>query len=190
MIVVVTCLTIGLSVFLIYNHEYVAKLEKHGYLGLFLISLVAGSPLPVPTPSMILTFTLGSILNPVFIGLVAGLGNTIGNGLIYYAGRSGRNVFSDSGSTGTKLDRFLNNKRITKVVNSKSWKEMAMVFLLFVYPNPLGTPLLLAMGAAHFSIPRFVITCWAGKTAQGLIFAYLGHFGLRSLLHLFGVFNA
>ena len=67
--------------------------------------------------------------------------------------------------------------------------EMAIVFLLFIYPNPVATPLLLAMGAARFNLTKFTIICWSGKTVQGLILSYLGHFGLRSLLHFFGVFN-
>jgi membrane protein YqaA with SNARE-associated domain len=190
LLVATTCLTIALSVFLIYHWEYVVKLEQHGYLGLFLISLLAGSPIPVPTPSMILTFTLGSLLNPLLIGLVAGLGNTIGNAFIYYTGRSGLKVISGFDKPDTKLSRFLGNKRISNIVNSRGWGEMAMVFLLFIYPNPVATPLILAMGATRFNLTRFLVICWSGKTVQGLIFAYLGHFGLRSLLRFLGVFNA
>jgi membrane protein YqaA with SNARE-associated domain len=166
------------------------KLEQHGYLGLFLISLLAGSPIPVPTPIMILTFTLGSLLNPLLIGLVAGLGNTIGNAFIYYTGRSGLKVISGFDKPDTKLSRFLGNKRISNILNSRGWGEMAMVFLLFMYPNPVATPLILAMGATRFNLTRFLVICWSAKTVQGLIFAYLGHFGLRSLLRFLGVFNA
>jgi membrane protein YqaA with SNARE-associated domain len=184
-----TVLTIALSIFLVYNHEYVVKLEQHGYLGLFLISLLAGSPLPVPTPSMILTFTLGSLLNPLFIGLVSGLGNTIGNVIIYITGRNGIKVFSGLDNPDTKLGRIMGSKRISKLVKSTTPGEMAMLFLLFIYPNPVATPLILAMGAARFSTARFLLVCGAGKTVQALILSYLGHFGLGSLLHLFGVFH-
>lgn len=189
LLVATTVVTIALSVFLVYNHEYVVKLEQHGYLGLFLISLLAGSPLPVPTPSMILTFTLGSLLNPLFIGLVSGLGNTIGNVIIYITGRSGVKAFSGLDNPDTKLGRIMGSKRISKLVHSTSWGEMAMLFLMFIYPNPVATPLILAMGAARFSVARFLLVCGAGKTVQALILSYLGHFGLGSLLHFFGVFN-
>ncbi len=184
-----TCLTIGLSVFLVYNWQDVVKLEKHGYLGLFLISLLAGSPIPIPTPSMILTFTLGSLLNPLFIGLVAGLGNTIGNYFIYYTGRAGLKVFSDFSDSNSRLGRLLNNERISKIVKSENWEEMAIVFLLFLYPNPAATPLILAMGAERFNLTKFLVVCWSGKTVQGLLLAYFGHLGLGSLLHFLGVFN-
>jgi membrane protein YqaA with SNARE-associated domain len=189
LLVVMTCLTIGLSVFLVYHWQYVVKLEQHGYLGLFLISLLAGSPVPIPTPSMILTFTLGSLLNPIYIGMVAGLGNTIGNSFIYYTGRAGLKIFTDFSHSNSRVGRLLNSERLSRIINSGSWKEMAVVFLLFMYPNPAATPLILAMGAERFSFPKFLVVCWSGKTVQGLVLAYLGHFGLRSLLHFFGVFN-
>jgi membrane protein YqaA with SNARE-associated domain len=189
LLVVMTCLTIGLSVFLVYHWQYVVKLEQHGYLGLFLISLLAGSPVPIPTPSMILTFTLGSLLNPIYIGLVAGLGNTIGNSFIFYTGRAGLKIFADFSRSNSRVGRLLSSERLSRIINSGSWKEMAVVFLLFMYPNPVATPLILAMGAERFSFPKFLVVCWSGKTVQGLVLAYLGHFGLRSLLHFFGVFN-
>ena len=189
LLVVVTLVTIALSVFLIYHWEYVVRLEHHGYLGLFLISLLAGSPIPIPTPSMILTFTLGSLLKPLIVGLVAGLGNTIGNAFIYYTGRGGIKFFKGFNKSGTRLGRFIDNKRISKILKSKTWEQMAIVFLIFIYPNPVATPMVLAMGAARFSFTKFMVICWLGKTVQGLLFAYLGHFGLRSLLHFLGVFN-
>jgi membrane protein YqaA with SNARE-associated domain len=138
---------------------------------------------------MILTFTLGSLLNPLYIGLVAGVGNTIGNSFIYYTGHAGLKLFTDFSNSNSRVGRILNSERIARIVNSKNWGELAVVFLLFLYPNPASTPLILAMGAERFSFPKFLVTCWSAKTAQGLILAYLGHLGLRSLLHFFGVFN-
>jgi membrane protein YqaA with SNARE-associated domain len=180
---------IGLSVFLIYNHEYVVKLEHHGYLGLFLISLLAGSPLPIPTPSMILTFTLGSILNPLYIGLVAGMGNTIGNIFLYYTGRNGMKAFKDNNQPDSRIGRVMKSERVSRLVASKSWGEMAVVFLMFINPIPVTTPLVFAMGAARFNLTKFLVICWTSKTVQGLLLAYFGHFGLRSLLNIFGVFK-
>ena len=188
-LVVTTCLMIGLSVFLVYNHEYVVKLEHHGYLGLFLISLLAGSPLPIPTPSMILTFTLGSMLNPLYIGLVSGIGNTIVNVFLYYTGRSGRKAFKEDNQQDSRISRIMKSERVSRLVESKSWGEMAVVFLMFINPIPVTTPLVFAMGAARFNFTRFLVICWTSKTVQGLLLAYFGHFGLRSLLHFLGVFH-
>lgn len=180
---------VGLSVFLVYNWKYVVRLEHHGYAGLFLISLLAGSPVPVPTPSTVLTFTLGSLLNPLFVGLAAGLGNTIGNASIYYTGRAGLKFFADFNKPGGRISRFLGGRSISKILNSRSPGELAIVFSLYLYPIPVATPMILAMGAARYSFSTFLIVCCVGKIVQGLLFAYLGHFGLGSLLHFFGVVN-
>ena len=189
LLVVMTLVTIGLSVFLIYHRESVARLEHHGYVGLFLISMLAGSPVPVPTPSMVLTFTLGSLLNPIFVGLAAGMGNTIGNALVYYTGRGGLKAFTDFDKPDSRLGRLLGSRSVSKILNSNNWGEMAIIFLLYIYPIPIATPMVLAMGAERYNFTKFLVVCWLGKVAQGMLFAYLGHFGLRSLLHFFGVAN-
>jgi membrane protein YqaA with SNARE-associated domain len=85
------------SVFLVKHWEYITELERQGFLGLFLISIFAGSPIPIPTPSMILTFTLGSILNPALVALVSGFGNSIGQALVYWTGRGGHLFFKNMG---------------------------------------------------------------------------------------------
>lgn len=181
--------SVAVAVFLIYNWEYVIRLEHAGYLGLFLISLLAGSPIPVPTPSMILTFTLGSLLNPVLVGAVSGLGNAIGYALIYMTGRGGFNFLPSFNVSDSRLGRFLRKIRMSRLLDSPNRTGMVTVFLLSIYPNPVLTPMVLGMGATRFSFTKFFIACWAGKTVMTLLLALLGYFGLRSLLHFLGVFN-
>jgi membrane protein YqaA with SNARE-associated domain len=82
-------LSVAGSVLLIQHWEYITQLENQGMLGLFLISIFAGSPIPIPSPSMILTFTMGSIFNPALVALVSGFGNSIGQVLVYLTGRGG-----------------------------------------------------------------------------------------------------
>jgi membrane protein YqaA with SNARE-associated domain len=182
------------SVFLIWNWEYISQLERQGYLGLFIISIFAGSPIPVPTPSMILTFTLGSILNPVLVGVVSGFGNGVGNALIFWTGRGGhivfRNIFKPLPSSEpprTRVGRFF--QRLSRIPDFARRRVLIAVFVLSIYPNPVLTPMILGLGAARFQFWKFFLTIWAGKTVQGLILSYLGYYGLRSLLSYFGVFN-
>ena len=184
------------SVFLIRYWEYVSRLEYHGYLGLFLISLLAGSPVPIPTPSMILTFTLGSLLNPILVGGVSGVGNAIGNALIYFTGRGGLRFFANfdvsdatSEASSSRIGQFLRKIRMPRMLDFANRRGVVAVFLLSIFPNPVLTPMVLGMGATRFRFTKFFLACWAGKTVQAMILAYLGYFGLRSLLHFLGVFN-
>jgi membrane protein YqaA with SNARE-associated domain len=184
-------ISVGGSVLLIQHWEYISRLQSRGYLGLFVISIFAGSPIPIPTPSMILTFTLGSILSPFWVGLVSGYGNALGNALIFWTGRGGHKAFqklmvSDPSSPPrSKLGRFI--RKLSRVPEIAGRRVLVAIFVLSIYPNPILTPLILGMGATRFRFWKFFFTIWAGKTAQSMILSYLGYFGLRSLLRLFGI---
>jgi membrane protein YqaA with SNARE-associated domain len=179
----------AIAVFLIYHWEYVIRLERAGYLGLFLISLLAGSPIPIPTPSMILTFTLGSLLNPALVGLVSGLGNAIGYALIYLTGRGGFRFLPNFNVSESGMGRFLKKIGMSRILDAPKQTGTVAVFLLSIYPNPVLTPVVFGMGATRFSFTKFFIACWAGITIMTMIIAFLGYFGLGSLLHFLGVFN-
>ena len=69
---------IALSVFIFLNREEVVALGAYGYLGIFLISIITCSSIVVPVPGWILVATLGAILNPILVGVVSGIGGTIG----------------------------------------------------------------------------------------------------------------
>jgi len=181
--------SIAIAVFFLYNWEYVTRLEGEGYLGLFLISLLTGSPIPIPTPSMILTFTLGSILNPLWVGVVSGLGNALGYALIYLTGRGGHGLFSNSKASDWGVTRFLGKIKMPRRLGSPKQAGMVAIFLLAIYPNPFFTPMVFGLGAARFNFTRFFLACTAGKLVMSLILSYLGYLGLRSILHYFGAFH-
>jgi membrane protein YqaA with SNARE-associated domain len=181
--------SIAIAVFLIYNWQYVIQLERAGYLGLFLISLLAGSPIPIPTPSMILTFTFGSILNPVLVGAVSGLGNAIGFAMIYLTGTGGYRFLPNFSVADSGIGQFLKKIKMSRLLESPNRTGMLSVFLLSIYPNPVFPLVVLGMGAKRFSFGKFFIACWAGKTIMTMVLAFLGYFGLRSILQFLGVFN-
>jgi len=184
--------TIAGSVLLVRNWQYVNRLAGQGYLGLFFSSLLAGSPIPIPTPSMILTFTLGSLLNPLLVGTVAAAGNTVGNSLTYFTGRRGINWLTDFGVSdpSSGIGRFLKRLRIPQVSDLASRRGVvAAIFLLSIFPNPALTPMVIGLGARRFQFSRFLLICWVGLMVQGIVLAYLGYFGLGSILRALGVFK-
>jgi membrane protein YqaA with SNARE-associated domain len=183
------------SVYLIKYFEHIKTwLGQEGLLGLFLISLFAGSPIPIPTPSMILTFTLGSILNPALVALVSAFGNSCGQAMVYWTGRGG-NVFYRNLGLSLKIDEN-SSSWIGKVMRKLSFprvREIARrrvlwaVFILGMYPNPLLMPIIMGLGAARYSFWKFFVVVFAGKFMEAAILSYLGYFGLRSILHFFGI---
>ncbi|MGD9115885.1 MAG: VTT domain-containing protein [Dehalococcoidia bacterium] len=191
----VIIISVGGSLLLIFNWEYVEELQNKGLFGLFVVSLFAGSPIPIPTPSMILTFTMGSLLNPALVGFVSGIGNGIGNAFIYWSGRGGVEFFrsfsvpDEKGEPKSRIGRFFKRLDIAGRLNRSPFKVLLSVFLLSIYPNPVLTPMIVGMGASRFNFTRFFIAICAGKTVQSMLLSYLGYFGLRSFLRYLGVFD-
>jgi membrane protein YqaA with SNARE-associated domain len=183
------------SIFLIQHWEYITELEQQGLLGLFVISIFAGSPIPIPTPSMILTFTLGSIFNPALVAVVSGFGNSVGQALVYWTGRGGHSFFKNVGlsrprseeNNSSRLSRILRKLRMPRMREFARRRVLWAVFILGLYPNPLLMPLIMGMGAARYSFWKFYFVCLAGKTMEAAVLSYLGYFGLRSLLHYIGI---
>jgi membrane protein YqaA with SNARE-associated domain len=209
-LVLIVGASVACSVLLIQHWEYVKMLEKQGLLGLFVIALFAGSPIPIPTPSMILTFTMGSIFNPVLVALVSSFGNACGNGLVYLAGHGGLVFFKNLGiiKQSDQKDSDSEDADNTSLKEGQKptiWKRIVRwcslpwirkfarknallaVFILGMYPNPIHMAVVMGMGAARYSFWKFFLVCWAGKLVESLVLSYLGYFGLRSILHYFGI---
>ena len=65
-------ITAALCIMVALYWEDFTGFAKYGYIGVLVISLLAGVTLFVPVPSVLVVFTLGSVLNPALIGMVAG----------------------------------------------------------------------------------------------------------------------
>jgi len=74
-------LTVLLCVAIVYLWEKMRDVESlatgYGYAGGFLVSILGGITI-IPIPSLLVVFTLGGVLNPVYVGLVAGFGEALG----------------------------------------------------------------------------------------------------------------
>ncbi|MEM3440276.1 MAG: VTT domain-containing protein [Candidatus Bathyarchaeia archaeon] len=72
-----------MAIYLFYNY---------GYLGVFLMELIASSSILFPVPSYLATAMAGALLNPYLVVLSASLGSTIGELSGYALGLGGRKV--------------------------------------------------------------------------------------------------
>jgi membrane protein DedA with SNARE-associated domain len=183
-------------VFIVFHWEYITRFQHLGYLGLFLITILTGSPPPVPVPYMIIIFTFGALLKPQLVGLVSGIGLTVGAVLLYLTGRGGRRFLpelniSEPSSEGhsPRLARFLRKIKLPRILDFAKRRGALAIFLLSALPNPFFAPIVVTMGATRFSFVRFFFSCLAGQTAKAMVLAYLGYFGLSSVLRFFGVFH-
>lgn len=176
-------LTVASLVALVYYWPYITHLQSLGYLGVFLLAFVAGSSIPIPISYIIVTFTLGGIMNPALVGVASGLGAGTGGTLVYLFGRGGRGVLP-------KVDHFsvdeaASSRGVVLMARFLNWAQRRgtiVVFIMSAVFNPMFAPMAIAMGALRFRLPKFFAMCVAGNTVKSMLISYAGYVGLGTLL--------
>jgi len=169
-------ITIVLCITIIQYRSFIGQIATWGYLGCFIINVLASGTFVIPGSGPIITFTLGGVLNPAIVGAIAGFGEAIGAAIAYFTGYSGRGFFhSWDNPLRFKISRLLSRH------GSKA------VFLMASLINPLYYPFAAFMGMSRFRFTKFFLITWAGRTLKNMVLAYLGYLGLRSILRLLGL---
>lgn len=166
--------TILLCILIIQHREYVDQLRHWGYFGLFLVNVVASGTLVVPGMGAVLTFTLGGVLNPAVVGVVAGFGEATGSVGAYLTGYGGRGLLASDPLQG-RFSRFMERH------GSKAMFFMAAIV------NPIYYPFAVWMGVLRVRVTKFFAYTLLGRTVKNLILAYVGFFGLRTVLRWLGM---
>lgn len=181
-------LGIALAVGVVYYYQDIQQFEHYGYLGAFLISVFGGATILAPVPMTPVVFALGTVikpdfapyLGPVFVGMAAGFGETLGGLTIYWTGHSGGTALANA-----------ENQRLQQIYRwLLHWvdkKGSLTLFVLSAVINPFFYPAGLAAGALRFGIKRYFFISWGGKTVKGIMVAMAGYWGLGSLLRLIGI---
>ena len=131
-----------------------------GYPGVFFLSLLASGGMVFPIPSLAATCgAAGLDLNLIVVGILAGVGETLGELVGYSIGFGGQSV--------------VQRRRIYK--RARAWMVrwgIGVLLLLSIIPNPIFDFVGIAAGALRYPLKRFLIIVWAGKTLKGIIIAY------------------
>lgn len=153
--------SLAITVAVVIFREKLVALRGYGYLGVFVISVLGNATVLFPVPSLAVTFAGGGVLNPLFVGLVAGVGEPLGELTGYLAGYGGSAVVEE----GPRFQRV------------RSWMEhhgFLTLLVLSAIPNPLFDVAGVTAGVLRFPLAQFLLACWLGKTAKALAVAYLG----------------
>lgn len=161
-------LVLGVTIALFVMRNEILKLGNYGYLGTFFLSLGTNATIILPMPSILMILPLGATFNPLYIGLVAGLGGALGEMTAYIAGYTGRGLWQD------------NPNYIKAVGWLKRW-GMLIVFIFAVTPMPLD---IMGIAAGNLRLPawKFFLPCWPGKTIKYIVLAYAGYFGWKAFI--------
>jgi len=173
----------------VFYWDELRQIQNYGYLGAFLISVFGGATIIAPIPMTPVVFALGTVtkpafaphLGPIFVGVAAGLGETIGGISIYMTGYGG----GAAALNGIKHGRF--QKVHSRVMDWMKRRGSLVLFVLSAVLNPFFYPAAIVAGATRFGLRKYLLICWAGKTIKGISVAAAGYWGLGALLRAMGV---
>jgi membrane protein YqaA with SNARE-associated domain len=133
--------------------------QEWGYAGVFIISLLSSATVFLPLPGFAVVAAASAYLNPLLLGVAAGLGSGLGEITGYLAGFSGHDAIGR-----TKL--FAQHKKLLA-----GYGPFAIFFLSF-FPNPIFDIAGLAAGAMKMPMWKFLAATLAGKILRYVLFAY------------------
>lgn len=190
-------LTIGatslLALVIVVQWRTVQTMTGYGYFGGFVVSLLGGATVLVPIPMSAVQFALGGVLQPWFgpplagplcVGLICGLGESLGALSIYATGYSGAKPLLDNPAN-PRPGRI--SKWYRKLMRLLEKRGSLPLFFVSAVMNPFFYPTSLAYGASRFGVRRYFLICFAGKTIKCSLTTFAGYFGLSELFKALGI---
>lgn len=141
------------------------QFEAYGYAGASFIAMLSSATIIIPAPGWALIIAMGRTLDPVLLGIVAGVGSGIGELTGYLAGAGGERIWDRK-----KINVYNRHKEQLK----KS--APLTIFILAAIPNPIFDIAGIASGAMRIPVWKFLVPCILGKIIKCIVFAYLGNY--------------
>jgi membrane protein YqaA with SNARE-associated domain len=147
--------------------DTVANLGPWRYAGVFLAELGNSAAILFPTPGPAFTLSMALVLNPILLGIIGGIGATLGELTGYYLGRKGSKVIEGG--------------RIYKRFQAIAGNRMGLALFSFsMLPVPLDFAGLWA-GTVRYPVLKFLAAIVVGKTMKIMVLAYAASYGLSWL---------
>jgi len=150
-----------------------ALILTYGFAGAFITGFLSSFTLFIPSPAFFVIFLLGSKLNPLLLGISAGLGSAIGEMISYGAG-VGVNIIAK------KYRKKLNETRKLFI----RYKPPVVIFIFAATPLPFDIVGIFC-GAIRYNKKRFFLATLAGKLVKFTLIAYAGFYSIESILDYF-----
>lgn len=156
--------TVAAAPLAIYLTQDATELRKYGifaYPLLFLLQTLFSATLFLPAPGLAFVAAAGTFLDPLWVGVMAGLGSATGELSGYLLGYYGRRaVPTDTSRVWRLAERVF-----------RTWGFVALIVLSFI-PNPVFDALGILAGGLRYPILRFWAATAVGKVARSFAVAY------------------
>lgn len=138
-----------------------------GYLGAFLSGFLGSSSLFIAIfPSYVVVPILAAQLNPVVIGILAGIGAGFGQFLHYYVGLGGRVVLPEKYKQ--KVEKW--RERLGKY-------GVVIIFVFAATPLSPDDVVWIPLGMMKYPKLKALLAAVAGKILLNLFYAFAGYYG-------------
>jgi membrane protein YqaA with SNARE-associated domain len=152
--------------------SYISALKLAGYPGVFFLNFLGAVSMVLPVPGILSLCGLSVALHPFVLGVLAGLGETLGETSGYAVGFGGDTIF----------ERFAVYRNLRPRVQRWMEKRGALVlFLVSAIPNPIVDVVGIAAGSVRYPFLRFMLIVLSGKIIKGLMIAYTCQYGVTLL---------
>ncbi len=165
--------SVAVAVFLLLAQESLERLGDWGYAGAFAAMLVNNATIILPAVGQLIVAGLSASLNPVLLGVVGGVGGTIGELTGYVLGVTGRRIVSVE-----NLDRRL--RRIPKRLFGPT------LFVFAVTPLPFDVAGIVA-GTMRYPVGWFLLWVGAGKILNTIAIAVAARYTIAWLERVFSL---
>lgn len=169
-VVLLICLA---SFWLALNPALVLRLGHWGYVGAFAISLVASATIVLPAPGLAIIIAMSPSLDPLTLGIVAGVGSALGELTGYAAGAGGGALIPPA--------RQAQFERVRQLTSQYGPLILAVLAAL---PFPLFDFAGIVAGALRMRILSFLLSVAVGKSIKYIILIMLGAGSLQWLQRL------
>ncbi|MCF8259489.1 MAG: DedA family protein [Melioribacteraceae bacterium] len=138
-------------------------LTEYGYQGLFLASFLAATILPLSS-ELVLTYLLANGFDPVYVVIIATIGNTLGAVTNYAIGFGGSILL---------VRKVLRISELEFEKTRKRFEKYGIISLLFAWVPIIGDPLTVVAGSLKINFSLFLLLVTIGKFLRYLVVAYL-----------------
>lgn len=144
------------------NELFMELILQYGYIGIFIVSLVSNGTIIFPVPYLLVIYGLGTsnLFNPILVGVVAGVGATLGELTLYFLASLGRFILPE---------KYRKKAEKMRLLLDRYGPIMIFLFAATPLPDDVIYPLL---GVMRYNIIKVFLSCFFGKALLAL-FAYM-----------------
>lgn len=153
-------MSVLLAVLIYFLRSSLTNVGPWGYPLAFVINMLSSATFVIPTPGFAIIVLMAQDLNPIGLGVIAGVGGTLGEFSGYWLGTQCQLIVK-----GTRLLRFM-NKHMDRFGGG-------IIFVSALLPIiPVDVAGLIA-GSTKYPVRKFLIYLGLGKTIMTVLILYL-----------------